>query len=48
MGRRDYRRHETKKPKRDAKKSTITEILPPPVTVEVIKKKRKREPEEDL
>jgi hypothetical protein len=47
MGRRDYRRHEAKKPKKDAKKASISEILPPPVTVEVIKKKRFKEPEEE-
>jgi hypothetical protein len=44
MGKRDYRRHETKKPKKNAKKATITDILPPPVNVEVIKKKRTKEP----
>ena len=47
MGRRDYRHHEAKKPKRGAKKANISDILPPPVTVEVIKKK-KREPEEEI
>ena len=36
------------KPKKDAKKLQITEILPPPVTVEVVKKKRKREPEKEF
>ena len=46
MGRRDYRRHEAKKPKKNAKKANIADILPPPVTVEVVKKKKKRELEE--
>ncbi len=45
MGGRDYRRHESKKPKKGAKKVTLAEILPTPVTVEVIKKKGKKEPE---
>ncbi len=45
MGKRDYRHHEPKKPKNDAKKIAVIDILSPPVTVEVIKKKRK-EPEE--
>ena len=45
MGGRDYRRHETKKPKKSAKKATLTDILPPPVTVEVVKTKGKKEPE---
>jgi len=46
MGRRDYRKHETKKPKKSTRKTSITDILPPSVTVEVVKKKR-REPEEE-
>ena len=46
MGRRDFRKHETKKPKKDSKKASVTEILSPPVTVEVVKKKRKQESEE--
>ena len=45
MGRRDYRHHEPKKAKKDAKKANITEILQTPVIVEVVKKKRKKEPE---
>ena len=48
MGRRDYRRHEPKKTKKDAKKVSIDTILPPTVTVEVIKKgKRKQGVEEE-
>jgi len=48
MGKRDIRGRETKKPKKDTKKSIVAEILPTPVTVEVIKTKGKREapPEE--
>jgi hypothetical protein len=41
MGRRDYRRREPKKPKKVAKKISTETILPPPVTVEVIKKGKK-------
>ena len=41
MGRRDYRHREPKKPKKDAKKILATTILPPPMTVEVIKKAKK-------
>lgn len=43
MGKRDIRWKEPKKPKKDAKKSTVAEILPTPVTVEVIKTKGKKE-----
>ena len=47
MGRRDYRHRETKKQKKDAKKTSTVEALPTPMTVEVIKKgKKKREEEE--
>ena len=41
MGRRDYRHREPKKTKKDAKKTSVPSILPPPVEVEVIKKERK-------
>ena len=48
MGRRDYRHREPKKAKKDAKKIPSTTILPPHVTVEVIKKgKKEREEEEE-
>jgi len=48
MGRRDYRHREPKKNKREAKRISPTTILPPPMTVEVVKKgKRKREVEEE-
>ncbi len=49
MGSRDYRRRESKKPKKDAKKATITSILPPTprAEVEVIRKGKKRVEEEE-
>ncbi len=43
MGKRDYRGREAKKPKKDAKKPNVSEIISQPVTVEVIKKKGKKE-----
>jgi len=46
MGRRDYRHREPKKTKKESKKISPIEILPSPMTVEVVKKK-KREPEEE-
>jgi len=46
MGRRDYRRRESKKPKRDARKLSTETVLPPPTTVEVIKKGKKEYKEE--
>ncbi len=47
MGSRDYRHREPKKPKKDTKKISAATILPPPVTVEVIKKgKQERKAEE--
>ena len=47
MGRRDYRHRESKKHKKDVKKISVTPILSPPVTVEVVKKgKKEREVEE--
>jgi hypothetical protein len=48
MGRKDFRHHEVKKPKKDARKiiqSTISEPALPPV--EVIKRKRKEPAEEE-
>ena len=46
MGKRDIRWRERKKPKKDVKKASGVDILPVPVAVEVIKKKRKeRSPE---
>ena len=49
MGRRDYRGRESKKPKKDAKKPGVSEIISQPVTVEVIRTKGKKEqpPEEE-
>jgi hypothetical protein len=48
MGRRDYRHREPKKTKKDAKKISPAAILPPPMTVEVVKKgKKKPESEEE-
>jgi len=41
MGSRDYRWREPKKPKKESKKIVTETILPPPVTVEVIKKGKK-------
>jgi hypothetical protein len=41
MGRRDYRRRESKKPKKGTQKSKPISELVPQVEVEVIKKKRK-------
>jgi hypothetical protein len=46
MGRRDFRHREPKKPKKGVKKVLATNILPPPMTVEVVKKERKRKVEE--
>ncbi len=46
MGRRDFRRRESKKPKKEAKKTkTISEFMPL-TAVEVVKKKRKPSIEE--
>jgi hypothetical protein len=48
MGSRDYRWRERKKTKKESKKISPTTILPPPMTVEVVKKgKRKREVKEE-
>ena len=45
MGKRDYRHHEPKKSKKEAKKPLVPQsILPAPVTVEVIKTKGKKAP----
>jgi hypothetical protein len=43
MGRRDYGSRETRKPKKNAKKQVVSEILSQPVTVQVIKTKGKKE-----
>jgi len=38
MGKRDYRHREPKKSKKDTKKLSAETILPPPTTVEVVRK----------
>jgi hypothetical protein len=45
MGRRDFRRRESKKPKKGAKKLSVTDILSPSETVEVIKRGKKKQEE---
>ena len=47
MGKRDFRHRETKKPKKDAKKTLLTTVLPPPLEVEVIRKGKKERKEEE-
>ena len=48
MGSRDYRWRERKKPKKDVKKVSTTDILPPLTTVEIVKKgKKERKGEEE-
>jgi hypothetical protein len=46
MGTRDFRHHESKKPKKGAKKPLVSEVLSGPTTVEVIKTKGKKEKSE--
>ncbi|HUV75199.1 MAG TPA: hypothetical protein VMW00_00945 [Dehalococcoidales bacterium] len=51
MGRRDFRHREPKKQKRDTRKvSPVSIIVPPPTTVEVVKKVKKgrEEAEEEV
>ena len=48
MGSRDYRHRESKKPKKDAKKILPVTILPPPLEVQVVKKKKHREQEKEV
>ncbi len=43
MGRKDYGGRETRKPKKDAKKPAVSDVLSQPVTVQVIKTKGKKE-----
>lgn len=47
MGKRDFRHREPKKPKKDAKKLPSATILPLPTTVEVIRKGKKEQEEEE-
>lgn len=46
MGRRDFRRRESKKPKKTAKKAQVISEMLPQVEVEVIKKVKKEREEE--
>ncbi len=46
MGKRDYRHREPKKAKRDVRKLPPVSILPTPVNVEVVKKRKRSEGEE--
>jgi hypothetical protein len=46
MGTRDFRHHETKKPKKGAKKPLVSEVLSAPTSVEVIKAKGKKDKSE--
>lgn len=46
MGKRDFRHHEAKKPKKGAKKPLVTEVLSTPTVVEVIKAKGKKDKSE--
>ncbi len=49
MGRRDYRHHEVKKAKKGVKGTLPpSQIVQMPLTVEVVKKKRKKVQEEEL
>ncbi|MBI2850647.1 MAG: hypothetical protein HYX80_06360 [Chloroflexi bacterium] len=48
MGSRDKKQRETRKPKKDIRKTALSSILaPPPPVVEVIKVKGKKEPREE-
>ncbi len=45
MGRRDYRKRESKKSKKDARKAPTTVVIAPPASVEVIKRGKKEKGE---
>jgi hypothetical protein len=48
MGKRDFRHHEAKKPKKDTKKTSVSDLISPPMAVEVLgKKKRKKGADEE-
>jgi len=47
MGRRDFRKHETRKPKKTAKAISADAVLLPNAPVEVVKQKGKKEPKEE-
>lgn len=48
MGRKDFRKHETKKPKKEARKAITTQapVITTPMVVEVVRKHRKEKEEE--
>jgi len=49
MGKKDYRHHEVKKTKKSAKSAIPPyQIVQTPLTVEIVKKKRKKTREEEL
>ncbi len=41
MGKRDFKQREVKKTKKDSRKISAPSIMPPPATVEVIRKGKK-------
>lgn len=47
MGRRDFKQREAKKPKKDAKKKSVSISFEQPVEVEVIRKGKKPTEEEE-
>ena len=47
MGKRDYRHREPKKPKKNAKRPSGSDLLPAPAGVEVIKKGKKEKVTEE-
>ena len=47
MGRRDFRKRETKKPRKTARTISADAVLPPTAPVEVVKQKGKKEPKEE-
>ncbi len=47
MGRRDYRHREPKKPRKGAKKPSVSELLQAPATVQVVKKGKKEKGTEE-
>ncbi len=47
MGKRDIRHREPKKPKKDAKRPLVSEVLLTPSSVEVIKMKKKEKSTEE-
>jgi hypothetical protein len=47
MGKRDYRHREPKKPRKGARRPAVSEFLPNPSSVEVVKKGKKEKPAEE-